>query len=584
MNIYAQKSFTCKSPSQTDSSVYIVWNSVKKSFSKTEDYQIYVNKKKQPLKASEQAVFSNKNTAEYKKAFYNHYNKKLTGINMVKNEVTFFCVKDLEPDTEVQIYVEAVDKKGKSLCVSEAIFVRTKKLGKTLNVVDFGAVCGEKITNRACSLEDVTLIEKNTRAIQKAIDLCPQDGIVYIPNGIFMCGGLNLKSNMTLKIDGVLCASPFARHYDFGFLMYEYYTDERRWGLLNAVDAENITLTGSGTVDGNGWFFSDSNGKKQDFWSVYIEEGDIDFTFEKKSEARQLVRYLKGNNRTVYDLGILASDCAETFLKERNLTWQTASKNDLAEAYSSRSTTVIFRRTKNILIENLLFLNPANHMINILDSSDITITGITEFTYDANNGDGVGLICSKNSFVFNNFFDTGDDCIVFSAGVGKSATKTGQSGASDSEIFSNYFHHGHGGVAFGSHTALGIERIFVHDNVFNHTDAPFRIKSAPANGGYVKDILFERNAIACARQPFIMSTEYNDAGTVTKYGPAEKPAVFSDIICRNCTVYKVGGTTIYISGRDENPHSNILFKNVVFAKSGNLGQYIKNCENFRVEK
>ena len=67
---------------------------------------------------------------------------------------------------------------------------------------------------------------------------------------------------------------------------------------------------------------------------------------------------------------------------------------------SSRSTTLLLRNVKNLFISDLLFLNPANHMINILDSENIVVTGITVFSYDCNNGDGVGLICSENALIY----------------------------------------------------------------------------------------------------------------------------------------------------------------------------------------
>lgn len=567
-------------PAVTSNSIYITWKGVKTSDKKVRDYFVYVNDKKLPLSAVQKAEDKNINVSVYKKAFYDYYTEKKTGIKggMVSTDVTFYCVdKDsleqrLTPETEYTIRVEAVSKKGKKLYSSAPFTVSTKKsCGTVLDVTAFGAEMSEKITSRDRS--EKPFIDKNTKAIQQAINECPEYGTVLIPEGIFMSGQLKLKSRMTLQIDGVLCGSPFADSYDDGFFMYEYYTDRRRWGLLTAENAEEIVLTGKGTVDGNGWFFAASNGAPVSEWSVYSEEGDPDFGV-LKTKARQLVKYVKGNRKTVYDYGILAADCAESYLASEGKTSETASDKDKGNAYAARSTMVIFRNTRNVLIENLMFLNPANHTINIINSRNITVTGVTELTYDCNNGDGIGLCCSENAWIFNNFLDTGDDSIVFSAGVGKSASTTGQTGVKNVEIMGNYIHHGHGGVAFGSHTALGISEVLVHDNVFNHTDAPFRIKSAPANGGFVKNVEFTDNAMAFVKQAFTMSTDYNDAGTVSKYGAADKPAVFSQILCKNCTVYGVSGNSVYVCTSKESPHSDIKFKNVIFKRISSLGEYI----------
>lgn len=56
-----------------------------------------------------------------------------------------------------------------------------------------------------------------------------------------------------------------------------------------------------------------------------------------------------------------------------------------------------------------------------LESENITLNGLVHQTFDGNNADGVEFGNSKNALVFNNFFDTGDDCVNFAAGFGKGA-------------------------------------------------------------------------------------------------------------------------------------------------------------------
>ncbi len=599
--MHAQKKFTLKNPASSSSSIYISWESQMITNPRVADYVVFVNGKKLPDSASVRAAQTNLTAATYKAAFYDYYSPERTGLKngMVPADVTYYRISSdssgnfLLPDTDYSIRVEAVTKKGKKISSSDTIVFHTRPdAGQILDVTDFGAVYGEKITslqygeNAAPSdrlAEEKAIIKKNTRAIQTAIDKCPEYGTVLIPNGIFMCGSLKLKSRMTLKIDGVLCSSPFAEDCDFGFLMYSYYTDKRYWGLLNVEGAEDLTICGKGTIDGNGWLFADSRGAPSTDWQTYFEEGDPDFSVTK-SKARQMVRYVKSSNKKVYDQGILAADCAYSFLAKAGKTRDTASELDFGEAYAARSTTVILRNVKNLLIEDLLFINPANHTINIIDSTQVTITGITQLTYNINNGDGIGLICTHDASIFNNFIDSGDDDIVFSAGVGNAALTTGQTGTYNIEVMGNYIHHGHGGVAFGSHTALGIHDISVHDNVFNHTDIPFRLKSAPANGGYVQDISFRHNALAYSITNFMFTTEYNDAGTVSKYGAADKPAVFSRILCSDCTIYNVAGASIYISKNGEMPHHDITFRKVKYGNPKEKRFYTEDAKNFVFEE
>ncbi len=574
----AQKAIKVKNTVTTSSSAYIMWNSVMPLSDRVTDYIVLVNGKKAAMSAREQALLKNVLCVGYKDIFYKSFTKKETLLDngMEKNDVTFYCVENLEPETEYSISVSAVTKWGKPIYISDSVKVVTKAESKFVNILDYGAKPSLKISSTQNS-GDKDFIKHNTECIQKAIDECPSGGTVYIPEGIFMSGGLNLKSDMTLKIDGVLCGSPFAEHYEFGYLLYPYYTDRRYRGLLNAENAENISITGggNGTIDGNGWLYADENNKPYPIIKFYAEEGD--------DNKHPLYRYVKGNNKTVYEYGLLAKSCALSYLDSIGKTPETAETEELKRAYSCRSTMMILRGVKNLFLEGLIVVNPANHMINIQDSKNITVTGLRELSYDINNGDGLGLLCCQDAYIFNNFIDTGDDCIVFSAGVGKEAFTTGQSPVSNIEICGNYFHHGHGGVVCGSHTALGIENIFVHDNVFNHTDIGLRLKSAPANGGYVKNIIFEHNALAYVKRAFHMTTEYSDSGTVSQYHAADTPAVFSDIKCSDCTIYKSSSYPVYIYADEAYPHHDISFKNVRISPESYQRKSVRNCTNYSFE-
>lgn len=570
------KDFRLIASAVTSTTAVISWKNMKEFSPSIKDYALTVNGKRLELTSSRKARQKNPLNFDAREAFYSYYEKKQTALKkgMRESYCTFYSLEDLEPETQYTIKVSAINRWGKPIIESEVCVIETKQKSQVFDVRDFGAKAlsaeDEKFSGN--SQERRSFIKANTKAIQNAIDACSKGGTVFIPDGFFIAGSLNLKSDMTLHIEGILTASPFADDYDFGFLVYPYYEDKRYWGLLNACDVENLNIVGSGTINGNGWKYVDETGAKTDFLSTYYEEGD--------DVKHPLYRYVKSNKKKVYEDGILAASCAREYLQSIQKTPETATDRELGFAYASRSTTLILRNVKNLFIDGLSFANPANHMINILDSTDITITSIRQLTYDCNNGDGIGLMCSQNAKVFNCFIDAGDDCIVFAAGVGKDADLYGQQGVKNVEIAGNYFHHGHGGVAFGSHTALGIEEVFIHDNLFNHTDTPFRIKSAPANGGFVRNVLFEDNAMANVKNPFSMTTEYSDNGTVSKYGKAEKPAIFYDIVCRNSTIYKNSSYSVYIYADEENPHKNIKFSGIEVSPRGNLRRYVKNCLDF----
>ena len=93
----------------------------------------------------------------------------------------------------------------------------------------------------------------DTAAIQAAIDACTNDkgGTVLVPAGNFLTGAIWLKSNVTLHLA--------AMAHVLGSTNIKDYTPPTGapttpWGsvLIAAVDAENVTIEGTGTVDGQG--------------------------------------------------------------------------------------------------------------------------------------------------------------------------------------------------------------------------------------------------------------------------------------------------------------------------------------------
>lgn len=123
-----------------------------------------------------------------------------------------------------------------------------KNLGaRVYNVRDFGA-----------KGDGVTL---DTAAVQSAIDACnrEQGGIVLIPAGDFLSGTLELKSNVTLHLAarGRLLGSGNPEHYKAGNGIPP---GNGNIVLISAANAENVSIEGRGTIDGNGAKFFTGKG------------------------------------------------------------------------------------------------------------------------------------------------------------------------------------------------------------------------------------------------------------------------------------------------------------------------------------
>ncbi len=99
----------------------------------------------------------------------------------------------------------------------------------------------------------------DTAAVQAAIDACTkeQGGTVLVPAGIFLIGPIELKSDVTLHIvaGGKLLGTtdPKQYHPANGIpLEGDHTMGDGNVGLIYAANAENVTLEGKGTVDGQG--------------------------------------------------------------------------------------------------------------------------------------------------------------------------------------------------------------------------------------------------------------------------------------------------------------------------------------------
>jgi len=101
----------------------------------------------------------------------------------------------------------------------------------------------------------------DTAAIQSAIDKCSNEkgGTVLIPAGDFLSGSLELKSNVTLHLaaSAKLLGSPRREDYSAGKGVPP---GNGNIVFLYAVNGNNISIEGKGTVDGNGLAFYNGKG------------------------------------------------------------------------------------------------------------------------------------------------------------------------------------------------------------------------------------------------------------------------------------------------------------------------------------
>ncbi|MDF2988440.1 MAG: pgl [Eubacterium sp.] len=118
-----------------------------------------------------------------------------------------------------------------------------------INILDFGAV------------SDGT--ELCTKAFSSAVDKCVETGggTVYVPAGTFLTGPIQLKSNTALYLEAGSRILFSSRKEDYPLVEVRWEGFERPgyMPMLYARAAENISVTGTGTLDGQGEFWWDSH-------------------------------------------------------------------------------------------------------------------------------------------------------------------------------------------------------------------------------------------------------------------------------------------------------------------------------------
>ena len=123
----------------------------------------------------------------------------------------------------------------------ESFIVKLPKLyTKVYNILDFGAKSDINFNNK--------------KAIQEAIDCCSNNGggLVLIPNGYYLSGPIQLKSNVNLHLDtnAYLQFTKSKEEYPLIFTEYEGQRRIRAISPIMATNCHDIAITGKGTISG----------------------------------------------------------------------------------------------------------------------------------------------------------------------------------------------------------------------------------------------------------------------------------------------------------------------------------------------
>ncbi len=231
-----------------------------------------------------------------------------------------------------------------------------KSGAQTYNIENYGAV-GDGTT-------------LNTEAVQKTIDACyvHGGGNVIIPKGIFIIGTVYLKSNIHLYLEAGAILRGSANLGD-----YKPY-NKVHLGMLYAENSENISITGTGNIDGNGDNFFDLNKAKKIEWFG-------------PNYTRQKENYRKVKDGEFGDGPVTPKDRPYQMF--------------------------IFSNCKRVTIKDILITHAPMWTMHIADCDGVLVDGIRIWNnMFVPNNDGIDLTSDNNVTVTNCDIRTGDDGIV----------------------------------------------------------------------------------------------------------------------------------------------------------------------------
>ncbi|HEY3756146.1 MAG TPA: glycoside hydrolase family 28 protein [Opitutaceae bacterium] len=320
----------------------------------------------------------------------------------------------------------------------------------TYNVLDYGAVPDGKTMN--------------TAAFAKTVDACAQanGGIILVPAGHYLTGSVQLKSNMTLRLDpgSELLYSGNPSDSPVVASRWEDTSAYIHAPLVYAADAVNVAVVGRGTLNGQGWNWWWRSGKR--------ERGKF------------------GAVQAAHDAWLKLYDRIEAGEKPA------ASEFALADDYL-RPPLVLLNGCKNVLIEGVTLRESPMWMLHPLYCEDVVIRGV-RFDSTGPNGDGVDIDSSRDVRISDCFFNTGDDCIVIKSGRDADGRRINRP-TEHVSITNCVMYKGHGAIAIGSETSGGIRDVVADNIVSRGTDYGIRIKSQRGRGNIIENLRFSNFVI-----------------------------------------------------------------------------------------
>ena len=320
--------------------------------------------------------------------------------------------------------------------------VDVAKLGKQYVITDFGVK------------QDSTVVQ--TAAIQAVIDRAAQNGggVVVIPEGTYLTGALFFKQGTHLHVIGRLKGSDRIIDFPYMTTRIEGETCTYFCALINADGLDGFTISGKGTIDGNGLNYW------QEFW---IRRKWNPQCTNKDAQRPRLTYISNSKNVTVQDVKLINSPFWTNHVYKSNHV-------RYLDCY-------IYAPTENIWAPDPTRGAPSSDAIDIDACTDVMVNGC--------------------------FMHVNDDAVVLKGGKGTWADKDETNGDCERILIQNCrYGKVHGCLTLGSES-LHDRNIILRNCYTEKSDRVLWLKMRPDTPQHYEYVLVENITGKCKRFLFI---------------------------------------------------------------------------------
>lgn len=375
----------------------------------------------------------------------------------------------------------------------------------------------------------------NTELINQTINRLNVSGggTLFFPSGTYLTGAIVLKSNITLELEAgatLLFSNNFDHYLPFVEMRYEGVVMKSFSPLIYAVDAENITIKGEGTLDGQG----------KEWWTEFFRVM-VDL---KENGVRDINKY-----QPMWDK---AND-TKALYAETN-----ADYVGTLQRRFFRPPFIQPVRCENVRIEGVTIINSPFWTVNPEFCNNVTVKGVTIINPPSPNTDGINPESCSNVHISDCHISVGDDCITIKSGRDLQGRRMAAP-CENITITNCTMLSGHGGVVIGSEMSGSVRKVTISNCVFDGTDRGIRLKSTRGRGGVVEGIRVSNVVMSnIKKEAIILDLMYSN---MPEEPFSERTPVFRNIHISGLTGMDVN-IPVFIRGLDESPITDITLSDI----------------------